>query len=185
MLIAFLAVGMQPGPAMMTTQLNLMFAVIWALAIANIIGGAMCLALTRPMAMMAFWPFHSVVPLIMVLCFLGAFSATFEMADILMLLIFSVIGFFMKLLGWPRAPVILGGVLGPIMEKYLWLSTATYGVEWLIRPTVLLLFALIIFTSVVGPMWQRRQRKKEKALEKSLAAVAAEAEGKGKGESNP
>ena len=66
----------------------------------------------------------------------------------------------MRQLGWPRPPVLLGIVLGPIMEKYLWLSSARYGFTWVYRPGVILLFMLIIGTVIFVPMWNRRQRER-------------------------
>jgi len=168
MLIAFMATGMLPGPEMLRGQLNLTFAVIWCLVITNIIAGAACLALARPIARVAFWPFHVMVPPIIVLCILGTFSANYQMEDLVLLLVFSSLGFFMRRLGWPRAPLLLGAVLGPISEKYLWLSTAHFGAAWLIRPWVIVIFCLIVVTAVVTPMWERRQRKKRKEGEEAL-----------------
>ncbi|MDZ4246325.1 MAG: tripartite tricarboxylate transporter permease, partial [Dehalococcoidia bacterium] len=163
-LIVFLAVGLQPGPTMLTTQINYVFAVIWTLVIANVIAASLCLALAKPISKMAFYPFHYVVPIIVVLCFVGAFTANNAFEDLILLLIFSVIGYFMRQLGWPRPPILLGIVLGPIMEKYLWLSSARYGMEWLVRPGVLLLFALIIVTVILVPAWQKRIDAKQEAL---------------------
>ncbi len=163
-LIAFLAVGLQPGPAMLTTQVNFVFAVIWTLVFANIIAASLCLGLAKPISRMALWPFHAVVPIIVILCFVGAFTANYELADILMLLGFSALGFFMRQFGWPRAPILLGVVLGPIMEKYLWLSTARFGLEWLLRPGVISIFILIIGTVVLIPWWNNRQQRRREAL---------------------
>ncbi len=160
-LIVFLAVGIQPGPSMLNEQLPLTFAVIWTLTIANVVAGFGSLALAKPIAKMTFWPFHVVVPVIAIMVLVGAYTANYQIVDLVMLLIFSVLGFFMKQFRWPRAPLLLGLVLGPVMEKYLWLSTGTYGAAWLVRPGVIILFCLIIATSIGAPMWQKRQKKKE------------------------
>jgi TctA family transporter len=50
----------------------------------------------------------------------------------------------MRRYGWPRAPLVLGVVLGKKMELYLWLSYTRYGFEWLTRPMVIGLILLFI-----------------------------------------
>lgn len=173
-LIAFIAVGIQPGPAMLTTQLPLIFSVVWTLTIANVIAGVGALALANQIAKMTFWPARVIVPVIAVLCFLGAYTANFAMTDFYLLLIFTCLGFFMKQLKWPRAPLLLGLVLGKPMEKYLWLSSARYGMTWMSRPGVIILFLFIITTAVLLPMFQARQKKAEK---KALREAGVEGKG--------
>lgn len=161
-LVAFTAVGIKPGPDMLTTQLNLTFAVIWTLAIANVIAVAICMALARPLAKACFVPFYTLVPPILVFVFMGAFAANFSSYDLLTLLFCSLLGFLMKRYGWPRPPLILGVVLGTKMELYLWLSVARYQLEWLWRPAVLALFVLVI-ASTLYPVFKDRQEKRRKA----------------------
>lgn len=159
-LIVFLAVGIQPGPAMLNENLSFTFAIIWVLALANVIGTILCMALVKPIAQMTFWPFHTVVPVIIILVVLGSFTANFSLNDFVLVSLVSFIGFFMKRYKWPRAPLLLGVVLGPTMEKYLWLSSARYGVEWLLRPGVILLAAMIFCTVVLLPLYQERRARK-------------------------
>jgi len=163
-LVAFTAVGINPGPDMLTTQLNFTFAIIWTLAIANIIAVAFCMAFVKPIAKCCFLPFYTIVPLILVFVFIGAFAAHFNHYDLLALLVFSALGFMMRRHGWPRAPLLLGVVLGTKMELYLWLSYTRYGVEWLLRPGVVILFILLL-ASVFYPIWQGRRGGISRAAE--------------------
>jgi putative tricarboxylic transport membrane protein len=156
-LVAFTAVGINPGPDMLTTQLNFTFAIIWTLAIANIMAVFLCMAFTKPIAKCCFLPFYTIVPLILVFVFIGAFAANFNRYDLLLLMVFSALGFMMRRHGWPRAPLLLGVVLGTKMELYLWLSYTRYGTDWLWRPGVILLFILLL-ASVLYPIWQGRRR---------------------------
>ena len=55
------------------------------------------------------------------------------------MLVFGALGLAMARLGWPRPPLLLGLVLGPLAENRLFLSTDNYGAAWLLRPGVLLL----------------------------------------------
>ena len=84
-LTALIAVGINPGPEMLTTQLNLTFAVVWTLTVANIIAVAICLAFIKPISRMCFMPFYSLVPLILVFVFIGAFAANRSNLDLIAL----------------------------------------------------------------------------------------------------
>jgi TctA family transporter len=159
-LTAFIAVGIKPGPDMLTSQLNLTFAVIWTLVIANIIATGICMLFSRPIARICFLPFYAIVPPIVAFVFIGAFAANFHSYDLLALMVFSSLGFFMRRYGWPRAPLVLGLVLGEKMELYLWLSYTRYGLEWLSRPMVITLIVLLI-VSIAYPLIGGRKRPSE------------------------
>src|SRR4029453_5686550 len=140
---ALIAVGIKPGPDMLTSQLNLTFAVIWTLVIANIIATAICMIFAKPIAKICFMPFYAIVPPVVAFVFIGAFAATFHTYDTTPLMFFSSLGFFMRRYGWPRAPLVLGMVLADKMELYLWLSYTRYGLEWLGGPVgIVLIFSL-------------------------------------------
>jgi TctA family transporter len=69
-------------------------------------------------------------------------------------------GYFMVLWGWPRPPLVLGFVLGKLVETYLIISVSRYGFGWLTHPIVMLLIALLVV--VIGypflrvkPTWAR------------------------------
>ncbi|MFQ5827498.1 MAG: tripartite tricarboxylate transporter permease, partial [Dehalococcoidia bacterium] len=166
-LIAFITIGIKPGPEMLTTHLDFTFAVIWTLVIANIMAASICLGLTKPIARACFLPFHMIVPLILVFIFIGAFAANFNQADLLALMVVSLLGYFMKRFGWPRAPLVVGVVLGSRMEMYLWLSIARYGLEWLLRPGVLGL-SLLVLGTLLYPVIQKRRRGRQERLPLNL-----------------
>jgi TctA family transporter len=159
-LTALIAVGINPGPEMLTTQLNLTFAVVWTLTIANIIAVAICLAFIKPISRMCFMPFFSLVPMILVFVFIGAFAANRSSIDLIALLGFSFLGFIMRRHGWPRSPLVLGMVLGDKMENYLWLSYGRFGFEWLTRPGVMIIAALLVL-SLCYPMLQHWRDNKD------------------------
>ncbi|HEX6769610.1 MAG TPA: tripartite tricarboxylate transporter permease [Candidatus Binatia bacterium] len=164
-LTALIAVGINPGPEMLTTQLNLTFAVVWTLTIANIIAVAICLAFIRPISRMCFMPFFSLVPMILVFVFIGAFAANRNSIDLIALLGFSFLGFVMRRHGWPRSPLVLGMVLGDKMENYLWLSYGRFGFEWLSRPGVIIIAALLLL-SLCYPVlqnWREQKRREEQS----------------------
>ena len=146
LLIAFVAVGLTPGPEMLTDQLGFVFSIIWALVFSQILASAVCWILVKPAARICVLPFYVLVPFIVALAFLSAFAANFDIGDLVALLSLSLLGYLLKIFGWPRAPVVLGFVLGRKMELYLWLSVARYGMEWVLRPGVIILFLLVLGT---------------------------------------
>ena len=64
----------------------------------------------------------------------------------------------MRSAGWPRPPLLLGLVLGPIAERYMWTSVQLYGAEFLLRPGVIIIL-LILIASVIYPMFQDQSSK--------------------------
>ena len=73
-----------------------------------------------------------------------SFTANNSYGDVIVTLIFGAIGYLMVIAGWPRAPFVLGLVLGKIAENYLYISVARYEAAWLYRPVVLVLIALAL-----------------------------------------
>jgi hypothetical protein len=79
----------------------------------------------------------------------------------------------MEKLEWPRPPVLLGLVLGPLAENRLFLSTDNYGLAWLHRPGVIIIFALTLF-GIFYPMIKERRQAKEKAASQGDNKTAVE-----------
>jgi TctA family transporter len=138
----FLIHGLQPGPDMLTTNLTITYSMVWSIAIGNILGTAICFAFAGHFAKLALLRHSVLMPLILTVVFVGAFQGTRSWGDLYALLFFGVIGWIMKRLKWPRPPVILGFVLGGIVERYMFISISRYGAEWLLNPVVIVMFSL-------------------------------------------
>jgi TctA family transporter len=163
MLAAFLAVGITPGSDMLTTNLNYTFAMIWVLVIANLIATSLAIGASPLFAKVSLLPFYLIVPITLVLCVAASFAANYLWADIVTFLVFSVVGYFMRLYGWPRPPLLVAVVLGSQLERYLWLSQARYGWEFLTHPGVLLIMLLIVVTLIFPVIRNRRKKKSDAA----------------------
>ncbi|HTI85210.1 MAG TPA: tripartite tricarboxylate transporter permease [Alphaproteobacteria bacterium] len=159
-LIGLIAVGVQPGASMLTTQRPLMFSMLWTLVIANLMATALAMAFAKPFSKACLVPYYDLIPAVLLFCIIGVFSVTYDLDDLLAFLIFSVVGVFMKRNGWPRAPLMVAVVLGPQVQQYLWLSTDRYGLEWLVHWDVLLLGGFLLAT-VLWPMYRNRRDKRE------------------------
>ncbi len=86
-----------------------------------------------------------IVAVVVVAALMGAWMSTQGIGDWIVLLVFGVVGYAMKRWNWPRPPIALGLVLGPLLERYLHLSINIYGFDWLTRPVVLVIVALIVW----------------------------------------
>jgi putative tricarboxylic transport membrane protein len=82
------------------------------------------------------------VPIMFMFILLGAFSVNRDPLDLAVVVAFGILGYFMRRAGYPRPAMILGLVLGDLMEKYLYRSVASYGFTWLTRPAVIVLFII-------------------------------------------
>lgn len=148
----FLIHGLVPGPKMLTENLDLTYSMIWSVGIANILGAGLCFAFSGQFARVAIIRYTLILPPILVFVFIGAFQASRNWGDLYVLLIFALIGWCMKILKWPRPPLILGFVLGGLIERYAFISTMRYGDEWIVRPIVIVVLvcsaALFLFPLV-------------------------------------
>jgi putative tricarboxylic transport membrane protein len=156
---AFLIQGITPGPEMLTSKLHITFSMVWALVIANVVAGVLLMMWANQLQKIIFIPAHLVVPAVALFMFMGAWTASSNIGDWIALLVFGVVGVAMKAAGWPRPPLILGYILGRIMENALQLSMRSYGWDWLNRPIVLALAAVIALTVFLSIRSHLRQRR--------------------------
>jgi TctA family transporter len=157
LLSGFLIMGLVPGPDMLTKHLSITFSMVWTLAIANIITVLLCLTVLDQIAKVTNVRGGLIIPFILLLVFVGSYTANRQLADLLVTLIFGAISYFMVLFGWPRPPFVLGFVLGKVIETYLFISVARYGFSWLTHPIVILLIILMAFV-IAYPYIQNRRR---------------------------
>jgi TctA family transporter len=141
---AFLIQGLVPGPAMLSQHLDITYAMVWSVALANILGAGLCFMFSGQFAKLATLRYTLILPAVMCVLYVGAFQGSRDWGDLYALLAFGALGWTMKQLRWPRPPLILGFVLGAIIERYMFISTARYGAEWLLRPVVVVLLALAV-----------------------------------------
>ncbi len=140
----FFLLGLVPGPDMLTTHLAVTFSMVWTIVVANIITVVVCFLFLNHLARLTLVRGHFLIPVILVLIFIGSFSSNNHYGDLLLMLFFGAVGYLMVAGGWPRAPFVLGLVLGKIAENYLYISVARYELAWLTRPIVLVLMALAV-----------------------------------------
>ncbi len=141
-IVALLAWGYLPGPEMIKRNPEVIYSVVWIQGISGIIGSLVGFCLAAQLAKLAQVRYSIMVPTIFIFILMGAFSVTRDAADLLTVVIFGFLGYLMRRFGYPRPAMILGLVLGGLMERYLYRSMASYGFVWLMRPAVIVLLIL-------------------------------------------
>jgi putative tricarboxylic transport membrane protein len=163
---AFIIQGIVPGPDMLIPEpkghLSLTFSFVWVIIISNIITVGICFLFLKPLARITQVRGSLIIPIILVLIYLGAFAEKNAFEDMLVVLFFGALGWVLEKLEWPRPPVLLGLVLGPLAENRLFLSSDNYGAAWLGRPGVLLIFAVILI-GVIYPIITKKREEREKS----------------------
>lgn len=166
----FMMYGLQPGPRLLQEQPQL----LWTIIASMYVGNAMLLVLNLPLvgiwARMALIPFPILGPMIVVFTFIGAYSLRHSFFDLWITLLFGVVGYLMRKLGFPVAPMVLAAVLAKLMETSLLQSLVLSSGSPLIfftRP-ISLAFMLLAFLSVLSGMWvQSRAKAKSMEIEES------------------
>ena len=119
MIGAMIIQGIQPGPQVMTEQP----ALFWGIIVSMWIGNFFLVVLNLPM--IGLWvrmltvPYHLLYPAILVFCAIGVFSLNNSAFDVYLMALFGLIGYVLSKLDCEPAPLLLGFILGPMMEEYL------------------------------------------------------------------
>src|SRR5581483_328916 len=127
---AFIIQGITPGPDMLdpAKHLTLTFSMVWFIVITNILTVALSLLFINHLAKITYVRGTLIIPFILFLVFFGAYAEKNTLFDVMLVLIFGALGWTMVQTKWPRPPLVLGLVLGPLTERYLFLSVNRY--EW-------------------------------------------------------
>ncbi len=117
LLAAMFIHGVRPGPMIMVEFPNFVFDVAAMLFWASVAILVFGLALTRPMLHVLRVPRAYLMPLVFVLCVVGSYAITSRMFDVWVMIGFGVAGFALREMGYPMAPLVLGIVLGDLLDK--------------------------------------------------------------------
>ncbi|GBF76594.1 hypothetical protein PA598K_05072 [Paenibacillus sp. 598K] len=169
LLSAFLIQGITPGPTMMTNHP----AVFWALIGSMYIGNIMLLVLNLPMvglfAKISHLSPRVLMPIVMIFCFVGAYSVRSSLFDVIVLVIFGILGYLLRKAKMEPSPLVLGVILGPLLEDSFSQSTMIFRgdlTQFFMRPisgTLLAIGLLITLWPLIGKLIRRRRNLQSKA----------------------
>jgi TctA family transporter len=109
--------GLQPGPLLFTEQPDFVWGLIASMYMGNLVGLLIVLTCVPLFASILKIPFSVIAPIIMVFCAIGAYTVHNNTFDVVMMLVFGVVGYFMKKTNYPLAPMVLAIVLGDKAEE--------------------------------------------------------------------
>lgn len=124
---AFIMHGLTPGPTLLDKNPEFVWGVIASMFIGNFILLVMNLPLANVWARITMVPFKLLLPIILIITVLGTYSLNYSLFDVGSMLVFGVIGYFMKKAQFPLAPVILTFVLGGLLESSLLRSLTIFN----------------------------------------------------------
>jgi hypothetical protein len=133
-----------------------------------VIGAGLCLMLAGPIARLTLIPFTLIAPFMMVVITFAAFQARRDLSDLVLLLGVGLIGILLRRFGWPRPAVLIGFVLAPQAETYLYQAVQFYSWGFLARPGVLIILAITAVSVFLGS----RSRVGEEGVVRSAAEAA-------------
>ncbi|TFD61299.1 hypothetical protein E3T43_00890 [Cryobacterium sp. Hh7] len=160
---AFLILGLNPGPEMLTEQLDVTLSLVWIIVLSTLVAVVLGALLIRPLAKLTSVSGKLLVPFLIAMLTIGAFSYKNAVEDIWVMLAFLAIGVVAARFKWPRIPLLLGLVLGELLERYFMVSYALFEWDWLSRPGVVLvevaIGAMILLTAIRVARKKRAARK--------------------------
>jgi putative tricarboxylic transport membrane protein len=109
--------GVTPGPRMITQRPD----IFWGVIASMYLGNAMLVVLNLPLV--GLWvkvlkiPYRILMPLIVLFCLIGAYSLNNNVVELIIMIVFGVVGYCLRRLGYEEAPMVLAFVLGPLLER--------------------------------------------------------------------
>ena len=109
--------GLQPGPLLFVEQKEFVWGLIASMYLGNLVGLIIVLTMVPVFAAILRIPFSIIAPVILVICAIGAYTVHNSTFDVVMMLVFGIIGYVMKKCDYPLAPLVLAIVLGDKAEE--------------------------------------------------------------------
>ena len=145
-LAGMVLIGLQPGPAMVSTNLDVTYTIVWSLAIANVIGTVLCILLAPTIARITTIRYALIAPFMVMVISFAAFQPNRSFYDLVALLVLGVVGILLRRFGWPRPAFLIGFVLATQSERYLYQALQFSGWSFFTRPIVLVIAAIILLS---------------------------------------
>lgn len=165
LMAAMMIHGLNPGPMLAITSPEFIYQVVAMLIVADVVKLFYGLILVKPLLWILLIPRERLMPVVFVLCTVGAFAITSRLFDIWVMLGAGLVGFVLRELRFPMAPLVLGIVLGDLLDKNLLRGLVLSGGDltpFFTRPISMGLCALTLAAALwsipgVGALFRRRQ----------------------------
>ena len=159
--LALLGQGeISPGQQMLTDDLDITYAIVWMLALANVLGTILCIAFSNPIARLTNIRFVLIAPFVFIIVSFAAFQSGQNLLDLAALMGIGLIGILLRRFDWSRPAFLIGFVLAKPVEQY---SNNAYQIatfrmdqglqavlDYLLSPIVWVLIVITLLSVVVG-----------------------------------
>ena len=157
--------GLTPGPQLFTDEPEFCWGLISSMYVGNILCLAMGMLMIPLLVRLISVPSKLISPVVVTLCFIGAFAASNEVNNLYVMLLGGLAGYFMNKYDYPTAPMLLAFVLTPTIEKNLYrtlmVNNGSLSIFWERPITLGLLIATVAL--MVAPVVLKAVRKGKKA----------------------
>ena len=161
LLAGMFVLGLETGPKMLTEHVDLVFVMIFTIVIGNFIGTIAGMFMINPLTRASAIRASILVPVLVTTIVTGAYAVNFSWFDICIAIFFGIVGFLMKEMGYSRAAMLIGFVLGFAIEKNLYLALKLDGPYFIFKPLPLFL-AIVTLIFLSYSAWKiMRNNKKE------------------------
>jgi putative tricarboxylic transport membrane protein len=159
--------GLQPGPMLFVEQKDFVWGLIASMYLGNLVGLLVVLTTVPWWAALLRIPFSVIAPVIIVICAIGAYTVHSSMSDVMLMLVFGVLGYLFKKLRYPLAPLVLALVLGDMAEssfrQSMLLSQGSLSIFWsnpLVASIAVLALAMLVWPLLgVLKKWLRERER--------------------------
>lgn len=159
--IALLGSGnIEVGPSMLKNNLDITYAIVWLLALANVVGTLICIAASGGIARLTTIPFSLLAPFLFMIIAFAAFQSGQDIMDLVALFAIGLLGILMRRFDWSRPAFLIGFVLSNPAETYanqaVQIAQSRFrrgledGLEYIFSPIVIVLIIITLISVVVG-----------------------------------
>jgi TctA family transporter len=142
--------GLTPGPHMLARQASLVYYMYWIIMIGCVIGTLLSILLLPLIAKIIKVQVTTWAPILIALIFISTYIDRFSFFDLLLLLIFTLLGYAMEKYGFSTALLVIGYVLGDLIETQAMLVYQLYGLTFLLSPSTLILIVILTLVTVLS-----------------------------------
>ena len=155
-----LVLGYVPGPDLIGNNLDVVFLIAWIVAVSNILASFLGLAMAPFLAKLAFVRPQILAPALIAVALVGAYADTRLTMSVAIAIGFGVIGYLFRSMGYSNAGLILGFILGPVVDRNLNLSLQAYGPGFVFRPITAALILLVVVAALWSPVKRAISRRR-------------------------
>ncbi len=152
--------GFQPGPGLFSSRPDLVYTIAGIMAIATILTLVLSLVRMKGVAKLLELPPHFLWTVVIVFCLVGTFAVNNSTVDVVVMVVFGLVGLFMRRFGFPAGPVVLGLILGGLAESNLRRSLEIGGAGNILSSPIAMVILVISALAVILPPVLRALRRR-------------------------